>query len=117
MRGRGRGCTERNHGWGDSARRILRGWGVKGVKAAGVGEEPESRLCRAQVAEEVGERERFESERGKEGCTRSGVEQAVEEEMFCCLGFAAARRRRRGVLRVRNAPCTLRGCKHRSGAE
>ena len=66
----------------NSRRGILRGRAVKRVVAARVGEEPERRLRRARVAEEVGEREGFESERGKEGCARSGVERAMEEEMF-----------------------------------
>ena len=94
MRGMGKGERKRVHrkgSWmGDSARQILRGRGVKGVKAAGVSEEPESRLCCARVAEEVGEREGFESERGKEGCARSGVERAVEEEMFSGFWLPAA---------------------------
>ena len=87
---------ERTHGWRDSARRILRGWGVKGVKAAGVGEEPESCLCRALVAEAVAEREGFESERGKEGCARSGVERAMAEEVFSGFSPPQAQRSRSG---------------------
>ena len=50
---RKRGCMESNHVRGDSARQILQRWGVKGVKAAGVGEETESRLHCVRVAEEV----------------------------------------------------------------
>ena len=62
---------------GETARRILRGRAVKRVEAARVGEEPEHRLRRARVAEELGERGRFESEGREEGCARDGVERAV----------------------------------------
>ena len=43
----------------NSGRRILRWRAVELVEAARVGEEPERRLCRARVAEEVGEGGRY----------------------------------------------------------
>ena len=36
-----------------SQRQVLRGWGLRRVKTAGVGKKPERCLCRTGVAEEV----------------------------------------------------------------
>ena len=102
---------ERIQEWGDSARRsrILRGWGVKGVRAAGVGEEPESCLCRARVAEEAGERGPLVPEGREKGGTLGGVERAVKEEVFASLRFAAARAEKSFRFEVRLVGAEIAG--------
>ena len=64
---------------GDSARRILRGWGVERVKPARIGEEPEHRLGGARVTEQVSEGGRLESKGGEKDGALGGVERAVED--------------------------------------
>ena len=75
---------------GETPRRIICGRAVERVEPARVGKEPERRLRRARVAEEVGERGRFESEGREEGRARDGVERAMEEAEFSGFRLAAA---------------------------